>query len=76
MTRAAVAGVVTLLLVALTVFCALRGVTVSPSTGGLLVTPVPLTTISGAWVLGAVAAGTAAVLTGVATGLRLRRLRR
>ena len=54
--------VVALALAAVAVLCAVRGVVVRPSTGGLLVAPVPTVRIRGTWIALAVVAGTAALL--------------
>ena len=61
-------GAVALALAVVAVLCARHGVVVRPSTGGLLVAPVPTVRILGAWITLAVVAGTAAVLVAVSAG--------
>lgn len=69
--RRVAAAVATVLLAALAAWCVSRGVVTSSSTGGLLTEPVPRTELRGSWLLGAAAAGTAAVLSALeaASGL-------
>jgi hypothetical protein len=60
--RAVATAVVAVLLLVAGVLCLTHGVDTSPSTGGLLVAPVPLTRVLGAWVAGGVVLVTAAVV--------------
>jgi hypothetical protein len=52
--------------------CVAHGVDTAPSTGGLLVSPVPLTRVLGAWVASGVALVTAAVLCAIDVVARFR----
>lgn len=60
--RRLAATAVAVVLAALAVWCLTRGIETGLSTGGLLTAPVPRTTLRGGWLLGAAAAGTAAIL--------------
>ncbi|MDL5155324.1 hypothetical protein [Actinomycetospora termitidis] len=73
--RALLTAVVAVLLLAGAGVCLSLGVDTSPSTGGLLVTPVPLTRILGGWVAAGVALVTAALLCVVDVVARVRRER-
>ncbi|WP_433800521.1 hypothetical protein [Actinomycetospora sp. CA-084318] len=70
--RALVTAVVAVLLLVAAGFCLARGLDTAPSTGGLLVAPVELTRVLGAWVTAAVVLATAAVLCGVDVVARFR----
>ncbi len=70
--RAVVTAVVALVLLVLGVLCLVHGVDTAPSTGGLLVAPVPLTRVLGAWVAGGVVLVTAAVVCGIDAVARWR----
>jgi hypothetical protein len=63
--RAVVSAVAAVALLVLGALCLAHGLDTAPSTGGLLVSPVPLTRVLGAWVAGGVALVTAAVLCAV-----------
>jgi hypothetical protein len=54
------------------VLCVAHGVDTAPSTGGLLVSPVPLTRVLGAWVASGVVLVTAAVLCAIDVVARWR----
>ncbi|MCD2192667.1 hypothetical protein LQ327_04590 [Actinomycetospora endophytica] len=73
--RAVVTAVIAVLLLAGGVVCLLHGVDTSPSTGGLLVAPVPLTQVRGGWVSGGVALVTAALVCGIDAVARWRSAR-
>ena len=60
--RALITGVVAVVLLVGAVLCLVQGLDTAPSTGGLLVAPVELTRVFGAWVTAGVALTTAAVL--------------
>jgi hypothetical protein len=70
--RVLVTGVVTVLLLVGAALCLARGIDTAPSTGGLLVTPVELTRVLGAWVVAGVVLATAAVLCAIDVVARLR----
>ncbi|MEJ2868483.1 hypothetical protein WCD74_11960 [Actinomycetospora sp. OC33-EN08] len=72
--RAVLGGVVAVLLLVGAGVCLSLGVDTAPSTGGLLVSPVPLTRIVGGWVAAGVALATAAVLCLVDAVERSRRV--
>jgi hypothetical protein len=73
--RAVVTAIVAVLLLVGAALCLTRGIDTSPSTGGLLVAPVELTRVLGAWVAAAVVLATAAVLCLIDVVARLRRER-
>lgn len=60
--RVLTSAVAAVLLAAVTGWCLQRGVVTRPSTGGLLVEPVPLTRLVGVWLALATLTGTAALL--------------
>ncbi|WP_285587235.1 hypothetical protein [Actinomycetospora sp. NBRC 106378] len=66
-------AVVAVLLLVGAVLCFGRGLDSAPSTGGLLVAPVELTRVLGAWVAAGVVLATAAVLCLVDVVARIRR---
>jgi preprotein translocase subunit SecE len=63
--RAVVTAVVAVVLLVVGIVCLVHGVDRSPSTGGLLVSPVPLTRVLGAWVASGVVLVTAALVCGI-----------
>lgn len=70
--RTVVTAVATVVLVVAGVLCLMHGVDTSLSTGGLLVSPVPLTQVRGGWVCGGIVLVTAAVLSGIDAVARWR----
>jgi hypothetical protein len=70
--RAAVTAVVAVALLVVGLGCVAHGVDTTPSTGGLLVSPVPLTRVLGAWVASGVVLVTAAVLCAIDVVARWR----
>jgi hypothetical protein len=70
-----VTAVIAVVLLVAGVVCLLHGVNTSPSTGGLLVAPVPLTQVLGAWVTVGVVLVTAAVVCGIDAVARWRAAR-
>ena len=70
--RAVVTAVVAVVLLVVGLLCVAHGVDTAPSTGGLLVSPVPLTRVLGAWVAGGVALVTAAVVCAIDAVARWR----
>ncbi len=70
--RAVVTGVVAVALLVVGLLCVAHGVDTAPSTGGLLVSPVPLTRVLGAWVASGVVLVTAAVLCAIDVVVRWR----
>lgn len=73
--RAVATAVVAVVLLVVGVLCLAHGVDTSPSTGGLLVAPVPLTQVLGAWVAGGVVLVTAALLCAIDAVVRWRAVR-
>ena len=73
--RAVATAVVAALLLVVGVLCLMHGVDTSPSTGGLLVAPVPLTQVLGAWVAAGVVLVTAAVVCAIDAVVRWRAAR-
>lgn len=73
--RAVATAVVAVVLLVVGVLCLTHGVDTSPSTGGLLVAPVPLTQVLGAWVTGGVVLVTAALLCAIDAVVRWRSAR-
>jgi hypothetical protein len=70
--RVVVTAGVAVVLVVVGVLCLVHGVDTSPSTGGLLVAPVPLTQVRGGWVSAGVVLVTAAVVCGIDAVARWR----
>jgi hypothetical protein len=70
--RALGTAVVAVLLLVGAALCLARGIDTAPSTGGLLVAPVELTRVLGAWVAAAIVLATAAVLCLIDVVARLR----
>ena len=70
--RVVVTGVVAVALLVVGLLCVAHGVDTAPSTGGLLVAPVPLTRVLGAWVASGVVLVTAAVLCAIDVVARWR----
>jgi hypothetical protein len=70
--RVVVTAVVAVLLAAAGIVCLVIGVDTEPSTGGLLVAPVPLTRVIGAWVSGGIVLVTASVLCAIDVVARWR----
>jgi preprotein translocase subunit SecE len=70
--RAVVTAVVAVVLLVVGVLCLVHGVDTAPSTGGLLVSPVPLTRVLGAWVSAGVVLVTAALVCGIDAVARWR----
>jgi hypothetical protein len=70
--RVLVTTVVAVLLLVGAALCLGRGLDAAPSTGGLLVAPVELTRVLGAWVAAGVVLATAAVLCLVDVVARVR----
>ncbi len=70
--RALVTAVVAVVLLVVGIVCLLHGVDTAPSTGGLLVSPVPLTRVLGAWVAGGVVLVTAALVCAIDAVARWR----
>jgi len=70
--RVVVTGVVAVALLVVGLLCVAHGVDTAPSTGGLLVAPVPLTRVLGAWVASGVVLVTAAVLCAIDVVVRWR----
>lgn len=73
--RVALTTVLVVLLLVAGVACLTHGVQTAPSTGGLLVAPVPLTQVLGAWVAGGVALVTAALVCAIDAVARWRTTR-
>jgi hypothetical protein len=70
--RVVVTAVVAVVLLVVGVLALVHGVDTSPSTGGLLVSPVPLTRVLGAWVASGVVLVTAALVCGIDAVARRR----
>ena len=70
--RVVVTAVVAVALLVVGLLCVAHGVDTAPSTGGLLVSPVPLTRVLGAWVASGVVLVTAAVLCAIDVVVRWR----
>ncbi|HEY2194486.1 MAG TPA: hypothetical protein VGH76_19620 [Actinomycetospora sp.] len=70
--RAVVTALVAVVLLVVGVLCVAHGVDTAPSTGGLLVSPVPLTRVLGAWVASGVVLVTAALVCGIDAVARWR----
>jgi hypothetical protein len=70
--RVVVTAVVAVALLVVGLVCVAHGVDTAPSTGGLLVSPVPLTRVLGAWVASGVVLVTAAVLCAIDVVARWR----
>lgn len=73
--RVVVTAVVAVVLVVVGVLCLTHGVDTAPSTGGLLVAPVPLTQVRGGWVAAGAVLVTAAVVCGIDAVARWRAAR-
>jgi hypothetical protein len=73
--RAVGTGVGAVVLLVAGVLCLVHGVDTAPSTGGLLVAPVPLTRVLGAWVGVGVVLVTAALVCGIDAVARWRAAR-
>lgn len=74
--RAAATGLVAVVLLVGAATCLTLGLDTAPSTGGLLVAPVELTRVVGAWVAAGVVLATAGLLCVVDVVARLRTARR
>ncbi|NMO91861.1 hypothetical protein [Actinomycetospora sp. TBRC 11914] len=70
--RAVVTAAVAVVLFVAGLLCLVHGVDTTPSTGGLLVSPVPLTRVLGAWVAVGVVLVTAALVCGIDAVARWR----
>ena len=70
--RVVVTAVAAVGLLVVGLLCVAHGVDTAPSTGGLLVSPVPLTRVLGAWVASGVVLVTAAVLCAIDVVVRWR----
>jgi hypothetical protein len=70
--RAVVTAVIAVVLLVVGVLCLGHGIDTAPSTGGLLVAPVPLTRVLGAWVAGGIALVTAGVVCAIDAVARWR----
>jgi hypothetical protein len=73
--RVVVTAVIAVALLVVGLLCVAHGMDTAPSTGGLLVSPVPLTRVLGAWVASGVVLVTAAVLCGIDVAARFRSVR-
>ena len=70
--RVVVTAVLAVALLVVGMVCVAHGVDTAPSTGGLLVSPVPLTRVLGGWVAAGVVLVTAAVLCAIDVVARSR----
>ncbi len=70
--RVVVTALIAVALLVVGLVCVAHGVDTAPSTGGLLVAPVPLTRVLGGWVASGVALVTAAVLCAIDVVARWR----